>query len=164
MDVYDDFDRVDDLLDVAVRMEHILDRLHIYAYRNWMDGLIVEGPTARRHVVSVSFMWPYESMPDPAAVRRLVNNGIRVHWTRGRKDVHDDPQMIDVAVSASVMQAADRYGVTMPLETTPKAKTADVWVVTLTFPRDMVDHAFDSLIPVEIEEVPPETGTPAKRR
>ena len=44
------------LLDMLLEFEKTLDGLDLYAFKNWMKGEILEGPTLGRHFVNVKLM------------------------------------------------------------------------------------------------------------
>ena len=45
------------LLDMLLEFEKTLDGLDLYAFKNWMKGEILEGPTLGRHFVNVKLMY-----------------------------------------------------------------------------------------------------------
>ena len=45
-------------LDMLLEFEGILDNLHMYAYKNWINGEVVDGPHISRYWVEVTLMYP----------------------------------------------------------------------------------------------------------
>ena len=67
-------------LDTLMDMERVLDNLNIYAYKNWIEGEIVEGPNIDRYWVTVTLMYHQAQMPDPEGAMRLTKNGCKVYF------------------------------------------------------------------------------------
>lgn len=74
------FDDTPYLLDLLVSMEDVLDSLDLYVYKNWIHGIVVEGPIVRRYWLDFSLKYPYDKMPDPRASKRLMKSGIHTEW------------------------------------------------------------------------------------
>jgi hypothetical protein len=53
------------LTDILIQMESFLDELDTYAFKNWFEGEIVDGPNIERHWVSMTLQYDYKQMPDP---------------------------------------------------------------------------------------------------
>lgn len=65
---------------VLLQVEDFLDSNHIYSYKNWFEGIIYDGPDMEKYWINVSLRYEYELMPDPEAVKRLVNLGVKVAY------------------------------------------------------------------------------------
>ena len=117
------------LLEYLLEFERQLDENHLYAYRNWKDGVIVEGPELSRHWIKVVLMYPYENMPDPEGAKRLLKLKTRVDY---QKDSIEEYRQI------TSEDDVDRE--------TGKAKLdkKDVWYVTIEMPRAFVDNVEES--------------------
>ena len=147
-----DWNGIDRVVEYALRFEEVLDRLHLYAYRNWLDGELVEGPVIGRHFVTMVFLWPENAMPDPAATRRLVYNGIRVGWQKVNRDVHDDVTSLD-SIYSDPSESSGIAKPPTPLQTTPEPTSVGGGMVSISIPRRMVETAFGEGAP---EPPPPE--------
>ncbi len=55
----------DSAVSTLLDFERVLDELDLYAFANWKQGELVEGPTYQKYFVTCTFMWPYKKMPDP---------------------------------------------------------------------------------------------------
>ena len=53
------------LLDMLLEFEKVLDDVDLYAYKNWGQGELLEGPHVDRHFITVKLMYLNEDMPDP---------------------------------------------------------------------------------------------------
>ena len=82
----DDVYGSDNVLDILVEFERVLDQLDIYVYDNWIKGEIVEGPKIDRYWISVTLMYPYTMMPDPAGAERLMDHNCKVWY--GKDELH----------------------------------------------------------------------------
>jgi hypothetical protein len=64
--------------------ERVLDELDVYAFANWKQGELVEGPTYEKYFITCTFMWPDKKMPDPTGGQRLLDYDCEVKF---KKDV-----------------------------------------------------------------------------
>lgn len=74
---------------VLLQVEDFLDSNHLYAYPNWFEGEVYDGPNLEKYWVSVDLKYDYNLMPDPKAVERLVNLGVAVKYSE-KKEKTDD--------------------------------------------------------------------------
>lgn len=87
-DILDIIRNIDDLyenntsLSILKDFERVLDELDLYAYENWEDGELAYGPQVDRHWITVGFMWPKESMPNPVGAKRLQDIGCKVKYQK----------------------------------------------------------------------------------
>lgn len=120
------------LLDMLLEFEKVLDTSDIYAYKNWIKGEVLEGPKLNRHWVTVKLMYPYESMPDPDAAKRLIARDCLVKY---HKDTLITPVKVksfdDVTLEAQP-DGSTRYKA--------KTKSEPIWVVEIKMPRRYVDE------------------------
>jgi len=68
------------LLDMLLEFEKTLDSLNLYAFKNWLKGEILEGPTLKRHYVNIKLLYPYKDMPDPDGAKRLIARDCLVEY------------------------------------------------------------------------------------
>ena len=120
------------LLDMLLEFEKTLDGLDLYAFKNWMKGEILEGPTLGRHFVNVKLMYPYKEMPDPDGAKRLIARDCLVKYS---KDMLESPRRVKTFDDVEVGTRPDgsqRF--------TPKTESEPVWVVSIDMPRRYVDE------------------------
>ena len=93
------------LLDILIEFENLIDNIGMYAYTGWMDGEIINGPIIKKYYITV---WVrYESMPDPAPIRRMmIKKFITVMEpeTKGDKD-KNKPWIVKVSVPKSLFSS-----------------------------------------------------------
>lgn len=65
---------------VLLQVEDFLDNNHIYSYKNWFDGIVYDGPDMEKYWIKIKLKYDYEMMPDPKAVKRLINLGVQVKY------------------------------------------------------------------------------------
>lgn len=65
---------------VLLQVEDFLDSNHLYAYKNWFEGEVYDGPDLEKYWVRIKLKYDYNLMPDPQAVERLVNLGVTVKY------------------------------------------------------------------------------------
>lgn len=134
----------DTLLDLLIQAEDFMDNLDLYAFENWIDGEIVEGPEISKYWVTFSLMYDYDHMPDPAGAIRMINSGIKVDYKEIEvqdNNIPTDPKdriSIDTVMTATNPNAAlgsrlDRGGI--PVE----VKNIKKWLITITIPRQFID-------------------------
>ena len=72
----------DTAFQVLKDFERVLDELDLYVYKNWEDGELLQGPDIGRHLVTCSFMWDRDNMPDPMGGKRLVDYDCKVSYKK----------------------------------------------------------------------------------
>jgi hypothetical protein len=120
-------------VETLMQMDFVLDRLNVYAYANWLDGEVVDGPHIEPYWVTVTLMYPHKLMPDPDAAQRITDWGGRVFYA---KDT--------LITAAKLVTPEDSDGVDGADEMRPgqpRAKKVErkIWLVTLELPRDSMD-------------------------
>lgn len=114
------------ILDLLMEFERTLDSVNLYAYKNWMEGEIVEGPIIDRYWVTVKLMFPKKLMPDPNGGMRLVKLGCKVNF---EEDQFKAPVKITGRNSYADMTKKKA-----------KVKIHDVWIVTIVMPKRYLDE------------------------
>jgi len=125
-------------LNMLMEFERTLDATNIYAYKNWFNGELVEGPVINRYWFTTTWMYPYKMMPDPKGSLRLLKYGCKVYF---KEDT--------LKVPSRVLGREDlRVGVD---DDQKKAKILHkpVWLVTIEMPRKFVDEAQDAMLEFE---------------
>jgi len=118
-----------DILSTLIEFERTLDNAEIFAYKNWILGELVEGPTISRYWYKVVFMYPMAMMPDPNAGLRLTKLGAKVNFRKGifKKPVkvHGPKDWVDPQ--------------------TKRAKMAEheIWLVTIELPMKYINRGLD---------------------
>jgi hypothetical protein len=128
-------------LDMLMEFEKTLDNANLYAYQNWMNGELVEGPEINRYWFITTWMYPEKMMPDPKGGLRLIKYGCKVSFA---KDNFIEVQKVlgpeDLAPGQEQRKKA-------------KERTVPVWLVTIKMPRKFVDDAYEGVLQLEDEEV-----------
>ena len=129
----------DSFTETLIDFERVLDAVHLYSYKNWLDGELVLGPVTERHWVTASFMWPEKQMPDPDGGRRLLDYGAKITY---RRDVLETPVDIsaDRAERLEQMKPGSRY---------PKMVSEKVWIVEITMPRQLMTEIYRGSVEIE---------------
>ena len=78
-------------LNMLMEFERTLDATNLYAYKNWMNGELVEGPIIDRYWFTTTWMYPFKMMPDPAGSLRLLQYGCKVYY---KKDILKEPSRV----------------------------------------------------------------------
>lgn len=139
----------DSLLTIMIKMEDYLDNLDLYVYKNWIDGELVAGPHITRYWASMTLMYDYKDMPDPAGGLRLMKHGAIVKYQTSEKE--DNTMKINMSPAAIGDMMANQYGTadqpgnanTTPSYITNKLPRKKVWLVEIFIPRQFIDDAFD---------------------
>lgn len=131
-------------VDVLKQIDAVLDSLNVYAYKNWIEGEIVDGPHIERYWVTVTLMYDYKQMPDPEGALRITNNGGKVYYGQ------------DVLVSAATLRSPDDVDMggdpRRPQASTAKKVKRKIWLVTIEIPRQFMDSfSLDRLQTDDIE-------------
>lgn len=128
-------------LDMLLEFEGILDNLHMYAYKNWINGEVVDGPHISRYWVEVTLMYPEKLMPDPEGSLRLTKHGCYVYYQK-----EDFIVSVDIKTPDDLEQ--DDKG-----ERKPKKIKKPVWLVKIVMPRHFVDEFNSNKIEVNGVEI-----------
>jgi hypothetical protein len=118
--------------------ERVLDELDIYAFKNWILGELVQGPTIGKYKVSCIFMWPEKLMPDPRGARRLLPFDCEVKYMKKNMKIPikiEDP---------------DDF-----IPGTHKARLIDkkVWLVEIVMPKTLMTDIRTGSIEMEGEQI-----------
>jgi hypothetical protein len=110
-------------METLCEFERVLDENGLYAFLNWKDGELVEGPKITAYRVSCTFSWPLEKMPDPAGAQRLITYGVKIYYKKAW-----------LVYPIKVKSEADFR------PTIKKAKLArvKVWLVTINMPKYLI--------------------------
>lgn len=116
--------------------ERVLAELDLYAFANWKDGELIEGPVNEKYFVTCKFMWPEELMPDPRGGKRLLGYDCTVTY-----------QKTKFKTTVTVEKPEDfEDGTKMP-----KMATSPVWVVSITMPRKLLSDIKQSVMDIETD-------------
>lgn len=118
------------MLDIMIACEDFLDDLNIYAFTNWFDGELADGPNISRHWVGFMVKWPEKKMPDPIGCKRLEAYGAKCVMKK-----YTQPEPVDVE------GPDDLDG-----EGHAKTKPVTYWIVEIEIPRRFIDDIFDRQI------------------
>lgn len=113
----------DTAFQVLKDFERVLDELDLYVYKNWEDGELLQGPDIGRHLVTCSFMWDRDNMPDPMGGKRLVDYDCKVSY---KKD--------DLIVPRKIKKQEDMR----PGTKKGKLDRKPVWVVNIEMPKSLL--------------------------
>jgi len=125
-------------LTTLLDFERVLDEVDIYAFKNWEIGELVDGPEIGKYRVTCTFMWPLKLMPDPRGGRRLLAFDCEVEYQRK-----------EIKIPIKITDPSDyRPG-------TKKAKlmTRDVWLVTITMPKALMNDIRTGSIEMEDQDI-----------
>jgi hypothetical protein len=123
--------RGNSILDTLIEFERTLDNVEIFAYKNWISGELVEGPTISRYWYKTVWMFPYNLMPDPDAGLRLTKLGSRVSF---KKAIFKRP--------VKVKGPEDWVD---PESKRAKMKETDIWLVTIKLPIKYINRGLDTI-------------------
>lgn len=128
-------------LTMLLEFEKTLDNAGMYAYENWMEGELVEGPDINRYWFTTTWMYPAKLMPNPDGGLRLIKYGCKVSY---KKDYYLEPTKVlnltDIDASKGQSKAA-------------KIERRPVWLVTIEMPRRFVDEAQEGILRIGDVEI-----------
>jgi len=125
---------VNSLLD----FERVIDELDCYAFANWKQGELAEGPIYEKYFVTCTFMWPYKKMPDPRAGERLLDYGCEVRY---KKDMLEYP--------VKVKDPNDFQ----PGTKVPKMAKTPVWLVEIVMPKSLMQEIHQGSVELEHDTI-----------
>jgi len=117
-----------------IQIEDFFDSNNLYAFNNWFEGSVWDGPNVDRHWVEITLQYPHALMPEPRAMLRFVEMGVK----------YDFEETI-VSVPKKVKNPDDLDSMTRK----PKEEEQKIWLVTLRIPR----HLIEDPMPDETQEV-----------
>ena len=118
--------------------ERVLDELDVYAFKNWMIGELVQGPTISKYKVACVFMWPEYLMPDPRGARRLLPFDCEVKYKKTNMKI---PIKIE---------SPDDY---RPGTKIAKIVEKKIWLVQITMPKTLMSDIRTGSIELEDQEI-----------
>lgn len=118
--------------------ERVLDTLDIYAFKNWINGELVQGPTISKYKVSCIFLWPEQLMPDPRGARRLLPFDCEVKYKRTTMKIP--------------------IKITDPSDYRPGTKIAKIiekkiWLVEITMPKNLMNDIRTGSVELEGQDI-----------
>jgi hypothetical protein len=118
--------------------ERVLDELDVYAFKNWIIGELMQGPTISKYRVSCIFMWPEKLMPDPRGGRRLLPFDCEVKYKK-----------ISMKIPVKISNPSD-YA-----PGTHKAKIMEqrVWLVEITMPKSLISDIKTGSVELEDQDI-----------
>jgi hypothetical protein len=118
--------------------ERVLDELDIYAFKNWILGELVQGPTIGKYKVGCIFMWPEKLMPDPRGARRLLPFDCEVKYMK---------KTMKIPIK---IEEPDDF-----IPGTHKARLIDkkVWLVEIVMPKTLMSDIRTGSIEMEGEQI-----------
>jgi hypothetical protein len=113
----------DSAVNTLLDFERVIDELDLYAFDNWKQGELVEGPIHEKYFVRCTFMWPYKHMPDPRGAKRLVDYDCEVVY---KQDVFEHPKKVKTPNDFK------------PGTKVPKLVQSPVWLVDIVMPKKLM--------------------------
>ena len=137
----------DSALETLMDFERVMDAANLYAYKNWLEGEIVEGPHIDRYWVTVTLMYPKKLMPDPEGAMRLTKNGCKVYFA--------EEEYVTAAKLKSPDDSEGQDGADgkRPGQTRAKKIVKPIWLVTVVMPRKYMDDVESSKLRVDDQEI-----------
>lgn len=123
---------------VLLDFERVLDSVDLYAFKNWSLGELIEGPVINRYMVSCTFLWPEELMPDPKGGRRLLPYDCTVKFKKSKMKVPKKIRSYDDFV------AGTKY---------PALVEKNIWLVEITIPKELISDIREGSVDLENEDI-----------
>lgn len=126
----------DGLLDILLGVEEYFDNMDLYAYKNWINGEIVEGPNVSKYWVEITLKFSHDTFPDPVATKIFEKQGTKI-FVRPDWEVHP----IEHPRSNDDMQSILGNAANL---STPKDERTPILLVKFQIPRRLVNpESFD---------------------
>lgn len=113
----------DSAVNTLLDFERVLDELDLYAFDNWKQGELVEGPVYQKYFVTCTFMWPYKKMPDPRGAARLGEYDCEITY---KQDFFEHP---DTVKTPNDFKPGTRV---------PRIIKSPVWLVEIVMPKQLM--------------------------
>ena len=128
----------DSAVSTLLDFERVIDELDLYAFANWKQGELVEGPVYEKYFVTCTFMWPYKMMPDPRGGERLLDYDCEVYYS---KDILEYPMKVEKPEDFE------------PGTKMPKLKKTPVWLVKIVMPKKLMQEIQQGSLELESENL-----------
>ncbi len=140
------------LLTILLEIEGMLDKLDMYAFENWIEGEVIDGPNVSKYWIDLTLMYKQEMMPDPEAVNRLLEHNIKVGF---KKDKLEVPKKIEGPedLETKTEETGADPGTPGYQKRRAKTETIPIWLVKLEIPRQFIDEYYSEQIYVDGMEV-----------
>ena len=123
----------DGAMNTLLDFERVMDEADIYAFKNWINGELVQGPDIGRYSCTCVFMWPHKLMPDPRGALRLSTVGCNVEMLKGEIEVPVE------VTSYDDFQSGTRY---------PKMQKNKVWFMKIEIPFELMDDIKEGAVDI----------------
>jgi hypothetical protein len=110
-------------LKILLDFEKVLDELNLYAFDNWIDGELVEGPKVSRYMISCTFMWPTKKSPDSHGLKILRMYGCKVSYEKN-----------NILIPRKIKDPDDFR----PGTKKGKIEAHPIWLVTIEMPKKLI--------------------------
>ena len=124
----------DSAVSTLLDFELVLDELDLYAFANWKQGELVEGPTYQKYFVTCTFMWPYKKMPDPKGASRLSEYECEVRY---KQDFFEHPDRV---------KSPDDF---KPGTKVPRMIKSPIWLVEIVMPKKLMSDIQQGALELE---------------
>ena len=113
----------DSAVNTLLDFERVIDELDLYAFDNWKQGELVEGPIHEKYFVKCTFMWPDSKMPDPRGAKRLSEYDCEVTY---KQDTFEHPKQVKTPNDFK------------PGTKVPRMIQSPVWLVDIVIPKKLM--------------------------
>lgn len=124
----------DSAVSTLLDFERVLDELDLYAFENWKQGELVEGPVYEKYFVKCTFMWPYKKMPDPKGGVRLSEYDCDVEF---KQDYFEHPKKVKTPNDFK------------PGTKVPRLVKSPVWLITIVMPKKLMSDIEQGALELE---------------
>ena len=128
----------DSAVQTLMDFERVIDSMDMYAFKNWKQGELVEGPVYEKYFVTCTFMWPYKKMPDPTAGERLLDYGCEIKY---KKDTLEYPVKVKTPNDFK------------PGTKVPKIGKTPIWLVEITIPKQLMQEVHQGSMELEHDTI-----------
>ena len=132
-----------DLLDVLIDVEDVFEGLDLYAFKNWLEGLVVSGPHVSRYWINVKLMYLHKDMPDPTGAQRLERHGCKIKYEKTFFE-----QVKKVSPEDMEKRSDPKHPITFN-KTRAKKYKIPIWIIDIDLPKQFVDDTF--LLPANFD-------------
>ena len=124
----------DSEVNTLLDFERVCDELDLYAFANWKQGELVEGPIYEKYFVKCTFMWPYKKMPDPRGAARLAEYDCDINFKR---DFFEHPDKVKTPNDFK------------PGTKVPRLIKSPVWLVEVVMPKKLMQDIEQGALELE---------------
>lgn len=107
-----------------IQIEDFFDTNNLYAFNNWFEGNIWDGPNVNRYWIEITLQYSEGLMPEPRGLARFAEMGVKYKF---------------IETTIMTPMKVEKPDDLDPATRKPKEKKEKIWLITLKIPRYLIE-------------------------